>query len=70
VPSLSPRCSRVTFTARRDGRLRIRAKVGGKLRSVGARSVAGCRSYSVRLPKGTTKVAVSFDGRRTVYKVS
>jgi hypothetical protein len=70
VAGLKVRSGTVTFTARRDGRIRIRAKVGGKLRSVGGHSVAGCRTYSLRLPKGATKVAVSVDGKRTVYKVS
>jgi phospholipase C len=58
------------FTARRGGKIRIRYKARGKMGGVGPRRVSACGSYSVKLPKGTTKATVSVDGKRTKYAVT
>ena len=70
VSGLSVKGRKVSFSTLRTGRVRIRVKRAGKLSFLGPQQFAACRSYSVTAPKGTEKIVVSVDGKRSVYKVS
>jgi hypothetical protein len=68
--SVKAKKGKLTFRSLRASKITIRAKTKGKQSQIGPKSVAACKSYSVKLPKGATSVTVSAGGTRTVAKVS